>query len=143
MIQNIKERLIGASGSISGTASILGSWQVCHNVCLGLIALLSLMGITIIGMPLAFLTRIAVPIWSAAVVILLITVYIYQKKKCISRNLLILNTGLIIAGVPFEAVRIYSIFFWIIGGTIALVGISLFIKEKIEKRGLKNGKKKK
>ena len=143
MIQNIKERLIGASGSISGTASILGSWQVCHNVCLGLIALLSIMGITVIGMPLAFLTKIAVPIWSAAVIILLIALYIYQKKKCISRNLLILNTGLIIAGTPFQAVQEFSIYFLIIGGITAFIGIVLFIKEKIEKRRLKNGKRKK
>ncbi|MBT3865776.1 hypothetical protein HOF78_01590 [Candidatus Woesearchaeota archaeon] len=143
MIRNIKEKLIGASGSISGTASILGSWQVCHNVCLGLIALLSLMGITVIGMPLAFLTKIAVPLWSAAVIILLITLYIYQKKKCISRNLLILNTGLIIAGTPFQAVQEFSIYFWTIGGITAFIGISLFIKEKIEKRRLKNDKRKK
>lgn len=143
MIQNIKEKLIGASGSISGTASILGSWQVCHNICLGLIALLSVVGITVVGMPLVFLTKITVPLWSLAVAILIITVYIYQKKKCISRNLLILNTGLIIAGTPFKSLQEFSIYFWTVGGLIALTGLSLFIKEKIEKRRLKNGKKRK
>ncbi len=141
MIKNIKEKVIGASGSISGTASILGSWQVCHNVCLGLIALLGVLGITIVGMPLAFLTRVAIPIWSFAVIILFVTVYLYMTRKCISKNLLIMNTGLIIAGTPFQSVQEFSIYFWTVGGITAILGLTLFIKEKIEKRRSKNGKK--
>lgn len=141
MIKNLKEKAIGATGSISGAASILGSWQVCHNVCLGIVALLGIMGITIAGMPLAFLTRVAVPIWTFAVVLLLVTIVIYMKKKCISKNLIILNSGLIIAGTPFQALQKFSIFFWITGGILAIIGISFFIKDRIEKKRCKHGKK--
>ena len=42
MIKNIKEKFIEAGGSVSGIASVLGSWQVCHNVCLGIVAVLAL-----------------------------------------------------------------------------------------------------
>ena len=134
MAKNLKEKLIGATGSVSGAASILGSWQICHNVCLGLIAALSLIGITIAGMPLLFLTKIAVPVWSIAVILLIITIAIYLKKPCISRNLIIINLGLIIAGVPFQSLQKFSVFFWTIGGIVAIIGIFLFIKDKMKRR---------
>ncbi len=130
-MKNLKERIIGTFGSISGITSIFGSWQVCHNICLGIIALLSIVGITITGMPLFFLTKVAIPFWVAAFVLLLVTILIYTRKKCISRNLILFNSGLIVAGVPFQALQKFSIFFWIFGGVLALVGIALFIKEKI------------
>ena len=141
MIKNIKEKAIGATGSISGAASILGSWQVCHNICLGIIALLGIIGITIVGMPLFFLTKIAVPIWTVAVILLLVTIALYIKKKCISKNLIMVNSGLIIAGTPFQPLQKFSLFFWIIGGILVLTGISFFIKDKISKKKNKHGKK--
>lgn len=140
MIKNLKEKLIGATGSVSGAASILGSWQICHNICLGLIAALSLIGITIAGMPLLFLTKIAVPVWSIAIILLIITIVIYLKKPCISRNLIIINSGLIIAGIPFQSLQKFSVFFWTIGGIVAFIGIFLFIKDKMKKRE-RHGKK--
>ena len=134
MIKKLKEKLVSTTGSISGIASIMGSWQVCHNICLGIAALLSILGITIVGMPLAFLTRIAIPLWSIAVALLLITIAIYIKKKCISKNLIMFNSGLIIAGTPFQALQSFQIYFWIVGGTLALIAVSIFIKNKIQKR---------
>ncbi len=142
MIKNLKEKLIGVTGSVSGAASILGSWQICHNVCLGLIAALSLIGITIAGMPLLFLTKIAVPVWSAAVILLAITIIIYLKKPCISKNLILINSGLIIAGIPFQPLQKFSVFFWAIGGVVAVFGVLLFIKDKMRKRK-EHGKKRK
>ncbi len=103
MIKKIKEKIIGATGSVSGIASIMGSWQVCHNICLGIVALLGILGITVVGMPLAFLTKVAIPLWSVAVALLIITILLYVKKKCISRNLIMINSGLIIAGTPFPS----------------------------------------
>jgi len=137
MIKHLKEKFIGASGSISGVASVLGSWQVCHNICLGIIAFLSVIGITLVGMPLLFLTKIAVPLWTIAVIFLVITIALYINKKCVSKNLIIINTGLIIAGVPFKPLQRFLPFFWSIGGIIVILGIYLFIKDNIQKRRLK------
>lgn len=134
MIKNIKERLIGATGSVSGAASILGSWQVCHNICLGIIALLAVLGITVIGMPLAFLTTLAVPLWTIAAVLLLVTIAFYIKKKCISKNLIMFNSGLIVAGIPFGPVQDFRMLFWIIGWILAVASIYIFVKSKIQKR---------
>ncbi|MEK6942853.1 MAG: hypothetical protein AABX00_02215 [Nanoarchaeota archaeon] len=131
-MKNLKEKIIGATGSVSGAASVLGSWQICHSVCLGIIALLGLIGITIIGMPLEFLTRIAIPMWTIAVLLLITTFILYKTKKCISKNMVIMNTGIIIAGTPFAQVQQFSIFFWFFGGLIAAYGIFLMIKERRE-----------
>lgn len=138
MIQNVKEKIIGTTGSVSGVTSILGSWHVCHNLCLGVIALLSLIGITVIGMPLLFLTKIAIPFWITAFLLLLVTIGIYLKKRCISNRLILFNSGLVIAGVPFQPLQAYSTLLWIVGGILAITGISLFIKDKIQKRLVKS-----
>ena len=130
----IKEKILGLTGSASGAASILGSWQVCHSACMSLTALLSVLGITVAGMPLLFLTKLAIPFWIAAFALLLVTLIIYFRKKCISSRLIIFNSGLIIAGIPFQPLQAFSKFFWLIGGLVAVTGIALFIKDKIQKR---------
>ena len=132
MIRNAKERLIGATGSVAGIASILGTWQACHNVCLALVGFLSILGITVIGMPLVFLTEVAIPVWTVAVILLTITAILYIKKKCISSRLLLVNSGLIIAGIPFPFLQQFTEIFWVIGGVLVVTGISLFIKDKIQ-----------
>lgn len=141
MIKNLKEKAIGATGSVSGAASILGSWQICHSVCLGLIALLSIVGITITGMPLLFLTKVAVPLWSIAVLLLIAVIIMYKTRKCISKNLIIFNSGLIIAGTPFQPLKQYSIIFWIFGGLIAASGIFMFFKDRMESKRCEHGQK--
>lgn len=131
MAKNIKEKVIGATGSISGAASIMGSWQICHSLCLGLITLLGIVGITITGMPLLFLTKVAVPIWIIAALLLLATIIVYMSKKCISKNLIIFNSGLIIAGTPFSSLQQFSALLWTAGGLVSAAGIFLFVKERI------------
>ena len=138
--KNIKEKIIGSAGSISGAASILGSWQVCHSICLGLIALLSIVGITITGMPLLFLTKVAVPLWSIAVLLLIAVIIMYKTRKCISKNLIIFNSGLVIAGTPFQSLKQFSIIFWTAGGLIALSGILMFFKDRRKSKRCEHGK---
>ncbi len=121
--------------SFSGGASILSSYQVCHNVCMGLIGLLSLIGITLVGMPLAFLLPYTVPFWVIGTALLVITFFIYFKKpKCMSRNLLIFNTGIIIAAIPFKEVQEFQPFFWVSGGIIILIAVYNFLNKKILKK---------
>jgi len=133
MKSNIKEKALSFSSSASGIMGFLGGYQVCHNICLGIIALLSLIGITLVGMPLLFLTKVAIPFWSVAATLFFITLVFYLKKRCISKNMLLFNGGIIVAGIPFNALRPAMPFFWIIGGTAILLSILLFIKGKISK----------
>ena len=128
------EKAATFSSTVSGALSFLGGYQVCHNVCLGIITLLSLIGITVVGMPLLFLQKVAIPFWTAAVLLFAITLFLYFKKKCISKNLLMLNGGVIIAGVPFQNVQQYSVVFWIAGGTLVVLSLLFYIKGKIGKK---------
>jgi len=134
VVKYLKEKLLEGVGSVSGITSLFGSWQICHNICLGLIALLSVIGISVTGLPLFFLNKFALPLWSIAFGLLIITIIVYFIKECISKKLILLNTGLIITGVPFQTVQPYAKFFWLIGGILVVIAITLFLKEKLERR---------
>lgn len=129
----LREKLLNLVTGISSVFSFLGGWQVCHNLCLGIVTLLSLIGITFAGMPLFFLTKISVPLWIIAFVLMLITVIFYIKKKCISYKLILFNSGLIIIGIPFQALQDFKLVFWVVGGTIIILSIVLYFKDKIIK----------
>ena len=127
----IKEKVLGAAGSISGGLSFLGGYQVCHNVCMGLISLLTLLGFTVAGMPLLFLTKVAVPFWTVAVMLLSTMMLLkYVKKMNISEKALLLNSGLIIAGTPFQQVQQFNYIFWIVGGVLVVFSIGWYVYEK-------------
>lgn len=135
----IREKLASISSSLSGTLSFLGGYQVCHNLCMGIIALLSLIGITVAGMPLLFLQKVAVPFWIAAVVLFTITLGLYIKMRCLSKNLLLLNFGILVAGVPFPQVKPLLPLLWISGGAIVLIGVLLMVRGSIGKGRMKKG----
>jgi len=131
-----KERFLSVFGSLSGSLSFLGGWQVCHNVCLGVIALLSLIGITVVGMPLLFLTQYTIYFWSIAVLILIPTLILYWKdKKCMSAKLLLFNLGIIIASVPFAEMQPYQIAFWAFGGILIAGSVWMFMEPRLRKNG--------
>ena len=135
MDDNIKRKILDGTGSISGALSFLGGYQVCHNVCLALISLLTILGFTVAGMPLLFLTKVAIPFWVAAFSILLISLILkYKKIICPSNKIILLNSGLIIAGIPFQQVQQFNYIFWIAGGILVIFSIGWYIYDKIKKK---------
>ena len=135
MTSNVKEKILGTSGGVTGSLSVLGSYQVCHNACLALVAFLTFLGFTVAGMPLLFLTKVAIPFWIAAVLFLSIMIILkYKKIIHISDKVILLNSGLIIAGVPFQQVQQFNYIFWIIGGILAIFSIGWYIYDKIAKK---------
>ncbi|MBI4153952.1 hypothetical protein HY501_01320 [Candidatus Woesearchaeota archaeon] len=134
---NIKQKFASAGSIFSSIASFLGGYQVCHNICLGIVALLSIVGITVTGMPLLFLTKIAVPFWIAAFSLFVLALVLYIWKKCISKKLLLFNAGILIAGIPFQSLQKFNLFFWIGGGYLILTSLALLIMERIKKREVK------
>ena len=130
----LREKLLGISGGLSGSLSVLGSYQVCHNACLGLIAVLTLLGFTVAGMPLLFLTKVAIPFWIAAVTLLIITLILnYKKIIRISDKIILINSGLIISGTPFQQLQQFNYVFWIAGGSLVVFSIGWYLYEKIVK----------
>ena len=135
MINNIKDKLLAGTGSISGALSFLGGYQVCHNACLALISILTILGFTVAGMPLLFLTKVAVPFWTLALALLFTTIILkYGKNMQFSGKIILLNSGLIVAGIPFEQVQQFNYFFWIVGGSLVVLGIGWYIYKKVEKK---------
>ena len=109
---NLKEKILGTSGSITGALSFLGGYQVCHNACLALVAFLTFLGFAVAGMPLLFLTKVAIPFWIAAILLLSIMIMLkYKKIIHISDKMLLLNSGLIIAGIPFQQLQRFNYLF--------------------------------
>ena len=128
----IKEKFLGASGSITGSLSVLGGYQVCHNACLALITFLTFLGFTVAGMPLLFLTKVAVPFWTLALVLLIITIILkFGKNMKFSGKLILLNSGLIIAGTPFQDIERFKYLFWIVGGVLIVFSLGWYVYEKI------------
>ena len=131
----IKERFLGASGSVTGSLSVLGGYQVCHNACLVLTSFLTFLGFTVAGMPLLFLTRVAVPFWTLALALLVTTIILKLGKNIkFSGKLILLNSGLIIAGIPFQEVEKFNYIFWILGGSLAAFSIGWYAYDKIKKK---------
>ncbi|RME32151.1 hypothetical protein D6789_00480 [Candidatus Woesearchaeota archaeon] len=90
-----------------------------------------MVGITLTGMPLMFFTKIALPLWSAALVLLGIAAYFSLKKQCISKALLVVNSGFIIAGIPLQSLQQFQALFWTIGGALVLAGAGVYLKDRI------------
>ncbi len=131
MISNIKEKIFGASGSLTGTLGFLGSYQVCHNTCTALVAFLTFLGFAVAGMPLLFLTKVAIPFWSAAFLLLAITIILkYKKIIHISDKIILFNSGLIIAGTPFQQVQQFNYIFWITGAVLIALSIIWYFYDK-------------
>lgn len=132
---NIKEKILGASGSLTGALSFLGGYQVCHSACLALVAFLTFLGFAVAGMPLLFLTKVAIPFWIAAVLLLVIMLALnYKKIIHLSNKMLLLNSGLIIAGIPFQQLQSFNYIFWIIGGVLVASSIWWYLYDKVKKK---------
>jgi len=129
-----KEKYLNYFSSFTGVSGIFSSYQVCHSICLGVIALLSLIGITLTGLPFLFLQKWALPLWTLALFLYGISLFIYIKHKHASiKNLLIFNMGAIIVGIPFESLAFLRNYFLIIGFSIIIFSLYLIIKRRFSK----------
>ena len=135
MINNLKEKILGGTAGMSGTLSFLGGYQVCHNACLALISMLTILGFSVAGMPLLFLTKVAVPFWALALALLILTIILkFGKNMEFSGKIILLNSGLIIAGIPFEQVQQFNYIFWIAGGILIIFSIGWYVYDKMGKK---------
>jgi len=135
-----KEKYLNYFSSFSGFSGVFSSYQVCHSICLGVIALLSLIGITLTGLPFLFLQKLALPLWTIALALFAISLFIYIKHKHHAiKNLLTFNFGAIIVGVPFENLSFLRNYFLVIGFSIITFSLYLIIKKRFENKLYKFG----
>ena len=134
-MSNVKEKILGGTAGMSGALSFLGGYQICHNACLALVAFLTFLGFAVAGMPLLFLTKVATPFWIAAISLLIITLILkYKKIISLSDKAILLNSGLIVAGVPFQQLQQFNYVFWIVGGVLVVSSIGWYMYDKIGKK---------
>src|SRR3990167_8309259 len=110
-----KDNKPGRAGSIAtgttGAASIISAHNVCHAVCLGVVAVLSVFGIAVSSTALMFLQDYNMLFWTMGILFLLLSLVMYAKfGKCISTRLIIFNAGLVVAGTPF--IPALQLVFW-------------------------------
>lgn len=126
-------KIIGVATGASSTGSIISAHNVCHAICLAIVSLLSIFGIIVSSDVLMWLQNYNMLFWGIGVAFLFMSIaLLIRYKNCISRKLIIFNTGLLIAGIPF--LGNYDKIAWIIGGVIAASAVYLYIKDKLRKR---------
>lgn len=130
----LKNRLFGSGGTASGILGGLGSLHnICHSICLTIVAVLAVFGISTSILPLMFLQTYQMYFWWAALVFTGVSYYFYMKQRrhrALDRNLLIINIGLLTFGLPFKQISDYRDFFRFIGTSATTIGIFLLVFSK-------------
>lgn len=134
MSLHIRTSWLSRGSRISGCASVLGSWQICHNVCTSLIVALATVGIAVQGMPLLFLNKLQWPLWIAAVALfaVLVLVRVGTRMRCITTRGVVGNAALLFAGLPFEGLWVSNAR---IAGLVIVLGVLLwYLKDLVVKK---------
>lgn len=126
-------KAVGAANAAAGGMGIISAHNVCHAVCEGLVGIAAVFGITGIGMPLAFLTDYNIYFWAMAFAFLLIGLALLISRKCVSRNMMLFNGGIVLIGAPFAFLSPVLPAFWVAGSGLVLFSIYNYAKGKINK----------
>ncbi|GEM_PF-2667546 len=133
---DFKNRLFGGGGTASGVLGGIGSiHNVCHSLCVSVVSILAIFGITTQILPLMFLMTYQLYFWLAALVFTALSFYFFLKQKppvTRDRNLLFINGGLLLFGLPFTQVAEYMDLFRFMGGSLALLGVFLLFKLTVQ-----------
>ena len=129
---DFKNRLFGGGGTASGVLGGIGSiHNVCHSLCVSVVSALAIFGITTQILPLMFLMTYQLYFWLAALVFTALSFYFFLKQKQVivrDRNLLFINGGLLLFGLPFSQLADYMDLFRFMGGSLAVLGVFLLFK---------------
>ncbi|MEM4389451.1 MAG: hypothetical protein QXG98_02205 [Candidatus Micrarchaeia archaeon] len=125
-------KLIGVANSLFGSLGFVGSaHEVCHASCTVAIALLSVAGVSVSGMPLLFLQDWALAFWGMGVAFMAFSIWLARGGfHAPSPKLLTANAGILIAGVPFGFVDALRPLLWLFGGTMVTAAVAWFLYER-------------
>lgn len=129
--KRLEGKAVGVVGGISGTGSIISAHNVCHALCLSVVAVLSVFGIAVSSTALMFLEDYQMLFWSMGIFFLALSLFLYFKfGKCISEKLILFNSGLLVMGIPFASLQSYQLLFWMVGGAISLGSVGMYLKDR-------------
>src|SRR3989344_5269290 len=128
---NRRGKVVGSVGAVSGSGGIISAHNVCHAVCLGVVAVLSVFGIAVSSTALMFLQDYNMLFWTMGVFFLLLSLLLYARfGKCISTKMIVFNAGLVLAGTPFFPAQ--QVIFWTAGFFIAAIVAFIYTKNRLE-----------
>ncbi len=135
MIRKLKKKIgsrVGILSTASSGASVFSSYNVCHSICMVVVSLLSIMGVTASATFLLFLQPYSLLLWNIGLAFLVLSLLLYIRfGGCISWKLIMFNGGLIIASFPFFESMFYV--FWAVGFPISGYAVYLYIKSRRKK----------
>lgn len=137
-----KAKVAGIFGSISGTGSIVSAHNVCHALCLAVVALLSVFGIMASSDILMFLENYNLFFWSMGIFFLVLSLALYLKyPNCMPKKMILANSGLLVIGIPY--LPSLNLLFWVVGGIIVFTSVGWYAKDKlmIQVNQIEKGKK--
>ena len=67
--------------------------------------------------------------WNMGLLFLIISMILYMRLGCVSKNLMTANAGIIIAGIPFFPNG--QLAFWIVGGSIFIIVAGNYLMQKL------------
>ena len=131
-----KGRIVSAANTGSAAGSIASAHNVCHALCLGAVALLSVFGIVVASDALMWLEVFNWPFWLMGISFLLISLALYSRYgPCISWRMMIVNAGLLVVAIPFaQNLGYLSWLAWAPGIAITVFGISLILKSRLQNK---------
>lgn len=131
-------KVTAAANVASGTGSIISVHNVCHSVCLAVVAILSVFGIIVSADILMWIQDYNLLFWGMGMVFLgLSLALLFKYRGCISKNMILFNIGLLILGNPFTQLTNFNFVFWIAGGGVAALSVAFFLKNRYFVGGLK------
>jgi len=124
-----------SAGATAFTTLGITAHNFCHYLCLGVVAMLTVAGVSVVGMPLMWLEDYAVYFWGMGLIFLGISFYLlYTRPFCISKNAITANSGLLVAAVPLKDVIGSQIYlFWASGVVIIAYAVFLYLRKLIAK----------
>ena len=80
MQKKSEDKRVRYASIATSTATLISAHNVCHSLCLGLIAFLAAFGIVLTGMPLAFLQDYNIYFWTMAFITMVIMLIMIFKN---------------------------------------------------------------
>mgnify|MGYP001568956561 FL=1 len=128
-----QSKIIPAANTASAAGSIASVHNVCHALCLGAVAFLSIFGIVVASDALMWLETFSWPFWIMGIIFLTMSVAFYIRYgPCISWRMIIANTGLLVIGIPFA--QRFGWLVWAPGIAITVFGVVLILNNRFIQR---------
>ncbi len=121
------KKIFGIAGGVSGAGSVISAHNVCHALCMAVVAFLSIFGIIVSADVLMWLQDYNLFFWSMGTVFLgMSLILLYIKGNCISKKMIVLNVGLLIIGFPF----LQNWIIWAPGILVVLFSIGWYLRDR-------------